>query len=152
MAQASVNRRTRGMDTVDWIANLAGVQESVELGATRIATVADGLLLDHHVEFIAHIEVESHDVDRFVCLVDSNVTNEESATNNSALSIELGRAGYIDEHGQTYGEMEGLYILSTAARVPRKRGRIAKIYRPRNQQRRGRSGRFASKFIASKDG
>lgn len=142
MNDVRIDKRHRGRELTEFIALLPGVQDAVAITAADIAVDATALLMDHHVENIAHIEVLKGDVDRYVSLVDSNVTNEESASNNSALSIELGRAGYIDQHGKTYGEMEGLYILSRAAGVQRKRGRIAKIRRPRNDARRDKRGRF----------
>lgn len=136
--------KVKGRDFENFMALIDGVQDTVAIAAADIAVDAEALLADHHVEDVAHIEVvrstRYDHPDRWVCLVDSNVTNEESATNNSALSIEMGRAGYIDENGETYGEMEGLYILSQAAGVKRRRHRIAKIRR--NRPKRGPHGRF----------
>lgn len=142
-ADVYVYKRVRGKQFEEFIARLDGVQDSVAITAADIGVDADALLKDHHVDGIAHIEVTKayKEVDRFVCLVDSNVTNEESADNNSALSIEAGRAGYIDpDTGKTWGEMEGLYILSEAAGI--KRRRLKKIKRIRRKPQQDSRGRF----------
>lgn len=134
-----MRRTTRGMDTVDFIANLAGTQAAVELVTEGIARDANSLLMDHHVENIAHIELASHDVDRWVVLQDSNVTNDETGKDNSALSIETGRAGYIDPvTGEKWGEMEGLNILAQAAGVKRRRMSFKRRKRRKPQRVNGR--------------
>lgn len=144
MAKATIRRKTRGMETVDWIANLHGVQQVMDHHTKAIAFDATSLLLDHHVEGVAHIETSAHDVDRFVSLVDSNKTNGETKDANSALSIEFGRAGFIDpKTGERWGAMDGLFVLTQAAGVKRKHG--PKV-RPRNRSKpaRGKRGRFTS--------
>lgn len=138
--QVYIYKRARGKPLEEYLALMDPIQERIALAAADIAVDADALLKDHHVERIAHIEVTKGDIDRYVCLVDSNVTNGESARNNSALSIEMGRAGFIDpETGKTWGEMDGLYVLSRAAGVKRRRRTFNKKVRRKPQfDKRGR--------------
>lgn len=144
MGRATIRRTTRGMDTVDWIANLHGTQMVMDFHAKAIEFDANSLLMDHHVEGIAHIEVEAHDVDRFVSLVDSNNSNSETADSNSALSIEFGRAGYIDPStGEKWGEMDGLFILTQAAGIRRRHGPKVKP-KDRSKPARNKRGHFTS--------
>lgn len=72
----------------------------------------------------AKIEVSHGDVDWYISLVDPN-----------ALSIEFGRADYIDpDTHERWGGMEGTYILTDAANLPHKRqGKRT----PRKERRRG---------------
>lgn len=126
MVYVNLRNNIRGKNLEDFLANMDGVQDTLALSAADIAVDADALLKDHHAEGIAHIEVLEGDVDRYVCLVDSNITNDETADSNSALSIEFGRAGYIDpETGEEWGAMEGLHILSEAAGLARIKGKRA---------------------------
>lgn len=142
-AQVYVNQSTRGRQTHEYIAHLAGVQTEVRLSATEIGIDAEGLLMDHHVENVAHIEITQakREIDRFVCLVDSNDSNTKDENNNSALAIEFGRAGYIDHDGKLWGESDGLYILTQAAGVKRRHGPKGRPKR-RDRPTRGARGRF----------
>lgn len=115
---AEVYREVNGKPIQELIAGQIDVQLDLYRRVFEMKAKGDGLLNDHHVEGIAHFEVEQGDIDWYLSLVDSNITNGESATNNSALSIEFGRAGYVDSHGVEWGQMDGLYILSDATRIP----------------------------------
>ncbi|MFF3015823.1 hypothetical protein F0344_12455 [Streptomyces finlayi] len=73
------------------------------------------------------IETERGRVDRYVILQD--ITKSDSASVNSAMSIEVGRGAYdvtlLSPDGETVSEytvagFEGLYILANAAKLPRK--------------------------------
>ncbi|WP_432078677.1 hypothetical protein [Streptomyces sp. YPW6] len=73
------------------------------------------------------IETDRGRVDRYVILQD--ITTSDSASVNSALSIEVGRGAYDvtlqSPDGETISEytvagFEGLYILTNAANLPRK--------------------------------
>lgn len=135
---AYLYQRVRGMELQEAIAHQVDVQIALDERAFEIAVRAERALIEHRVDGIAHIEVEKHDVDSYVVLVDSNVTNDETAKSNSALSIEAGRAGYIDEHGVTYGSMKALNILANAAHLPEHAKRIPKKRRPRYGRKRSR--------------
>lgn len=119
---AYIYQRVDGLKFEEFIAYLPGVQDEVDDRAIEIAQRAEALLADHHVENVAHIELAKGDIDAYVVLVDTNVTNDETSKSNSALSIEFGRAGFIDDDGSVWGEMEGLHILTRAANLPKKSG------------------------------
>jgi len=130
-----------GKPLEEFIALLDNVQFEVDSRALEIAERGQNLLRDHRVDGIAHMEVEKGDIDAYAVLVDSNVTNDESSESNSALSIEFGRAGWIDQDGETWGEMKGLHILASAANIPKKGGKRSKKRRNR-PKRDGLTGRF----------
>jgi hypothetical protein len=126
---AEVYRRVAGKKIEKFIAYLPPVQGELEDRAFEIGVRAEGLLLEHTLEGHASIDVVQGDLDYYVIL-------DDTAGDLAALSIEFGRAGYIDpETGETYGEMEGLYILSQAAHIRRDRTRRL----PKVRKRRGES-------------
>lgn len=101
-----------------YLASMPATQWEVENRALEIGMRAENLLKDHHVEDIAHIDVDSDGIDSEVLLVDSNVTNSETKFSNTALSIEFGRQAFIDpDTGERWGAMDGLYILTRAAHL-----------------------------------
>lgn len=141
MANAYLYERVAGRKFEEFIALLDNVQWEVDSRALEIAERGEMILRDHRVDGIAHMETEKGDIDAYAVLVDSEVTNDEGAESNSALSIEFGRAGWIDENGETWGEMEGLQVLATAANLPKTEGkRVAK--KRRDRPKRGKNGRI----------
>lgn len=135
---ATVNRTVNGKKLVKFLAEMDGVQFEVDDRAIEIGHRAEQLLIHHRAEGVAHIEVtkgRKRDPDAYVQLVDSNVTNKESAGANSALSIEFGREDAIDEHGNKYGGMKGLEILGRAAHL-QTRGRKSKSLKGTPQRSR----------------
>ena len=111
------------------------VQASLEFHALEIAVTAEALLKNHRAEGVAEINVDSGKVDKYVYL-DDKVKSNRNPLASSALSIETGRAGYIDQYGIHYGEMEGLWILSDAAKVRHKRNVTAPKRRDRKYTNR----------------
>lgn len=129
------------MNTNEIVANVDSVQWEVDTRAVEIGIRAENLLADHRVDHVAEIDLAKGDVDAYVVLVDSNITNDETAKSNTALSIEFGRAGWIDENGETWGAMDGLHILTRAAHLPNAKGpRVPK--KRRNRPTRTKGGRF----------
>lgn len=119
MARIYDNVNGKGLE--EYLAGMNATQWEVENRALEIGLRAENLLRDHRVQHIAHIEVDRGDVDAYVGLVDSELSNDENAKSNSALSIEFGRQGFIDpDTGDEWGDMDGLYILTRAAHLKRK--------------------------------
>jgi len=145
---AYIYKAVAGRPLEEFIARLDNVQWEVDSRAVEIADRGENLLRDHRVEGIAHIELAKGDIDSYVVLTDSEITNDESSEANSALSIEFGREGWIDEDGNTWGEMKGLHILTTAANLPKKGGR--KVKKQKARRDRPRRSRFG-KFIGGED-
>ncbi|MGL5825557.1 MAG: DUF5403 family protein [Nocardioides sp.] len=124
------------------IASLPGVQGEVDDETDQLVHRASQLLRQHVDTGVAHIEKTRGDIDGYAVLVDSNVTNIEGGDNNSALSIEFGRAGFVDpETGNTWGQMDGLGVLSRAAklaakgrRIPRLKARARKVRTKRSKK------------------
>lgn len=139
---AYMYERVAGRKFEEFIAYLDNVQWEVDSRALEVAERAENLLRDHRVDGIAHIETEKGDVDSYVVLVDSNVTNIEDGDSNSALSIEFGRAGWIDQDGKTWGEMAGLHILASAANLPKSGGKRSAKRRRDRAKRDPITGRF----------
>lgn len=131
-------RKVRGMELQELIAHTVEAQVEVDKRAFEIGVRAEQAMVNHHVDHIAHIEIEKGDVDSYVVLVDSNITNAESVNDNSALSIEMGRAGYIDQYGRTWGQMKALNILTGASHLPPAKGRIARKRRDRWVDQQGK--------------
>ena len=90
-----------------------GVQAALEARTFEIAAHAEVELIRHRQDGHAEIDIEHGDVDWYVILSDER-------GQKAALSIEYGRAGYTDpETGELYGAMDGLFILHTAAHLPK---------------------------------
>jgi len=116
-----------------------GVQAALEAKAFEIGVRAEELLQVHRADGIAHIELDEGDVDKYVILADSNSSNEsETPTEsyaNSAASIEFGRSAYTvtrkDKFGNEFevqvGAMDGLFILTQASNLPKKRRPRVKV-------------------------
>lgn len=147
MSDVYIYRRVAGRKTEEYLAMLDVVQAEVDDTADQIVHRADDLLKDHRQDKVAHIEFAKGDIDAYAVLVDSNITNSETAKSNTALSIEFGRAGFIDPTtGEEWGEMEGLFILTNAANsvgasLPTHGGSKSRRV-PLAKPRRGRGGKF----------
>ncbi|WDS51729.1 hypothetical protein SEA_TRIUMPH_15 [Streptomyces phage Triumph] len=118
---------TPGPDDKDKLKKIAAqhvdVQAEVDRRAFQVAVRAEQLLLQHHVDGHAEIDIVHGATDWYVVLSDER-------GQKAALSIEYGReAGEYEkrdeETGETvtvpYGEMEGLFILAEASHLPKKR-------------------------------
>lgn len=140
---AYIYERVAGRKFEEFIAYLDNVQFEVDTRAVEIAERGENLLQDHRVDGVAHMEVEKGDIDAYAVLVDSNITNGEDADSNSALSIEFGRAGWIDQDGKTWGEMEGLGILASAAHLPKVHGKRSAKRRRDRAKRDPLTGKFS---------
>jgi hypothetical protein len=118
----------------DVIAGLKGVQLEVDQSTDELVLRSKQLLRQHVSEKVARIEKARGRRDGYAVLVDSNVSNIEDAESNSALSIEFGRAGYVDPvTGEEWGESKPLRILYRAAKLTGKGGpriRKRRIKRP----------------------
>jgi hypothetical protein len=109
-----------------------GFLDDVVFVMESVATVS---LIEHKQEGHAYIETAKGRVDRYLILVDER-------GQKAAMSIEYGRAGYIDpESGEVWGAMEPLYILTRAANLPKRRKVVKREVRRRPS--RGRGGRFS---------
>ncbi|MFE3220242.1 DUF5403 family protein [Streptomyces antimycoticus] len=87
------------------VARMPGVKAAVRARANRIAAKACANLGEHRAEGDARIEVKRGRTDVVVSLVDV-----------AALSIEYGRAAYTNRAGRRVGPMQGLYVITRAAR------------------------------------
>ncbi len=87
------------------VARMPGVRGAVRTRANRIAAAARSDLASHRVEGEARIEVTRGRTDVVVSLVDV-----------AALSIEYGRSSFTNSRGRRVGGMQGLYIMTRAAR------------------------------------
>jgi hypothetical protein len=148
---AEIYRGLNGKKITEVIASLDGVQDAIWERTFEIAARAEALLVQHRAEGIARIDMAKGDIDAYVVLEDANATNARSS-NNSALSIEFGRAGYtvqvINDQGEVINEyevgpMQGLHILEEASHLPkRSRGRapIQKVVKVKARKRGGGRG------------
>ncbi|WP_413800094.1 DUF5403 family protein [Streptomyces iranensis] len=91
--------------TVRRASRLPGVKAAVRARANSIAARARSDLAQHRAEGTARIEVTRGRTDMVVSLVDV-----------AALSIEYGRDAYTNRNGQRVGPMQGLYVITRAAR------------------------------------
>lgn len=106
------------------------VQDFMEDVLFVMEAVATVSLIEHKQDGHASIETAHGRIDHYLIL------NDERGQ-DAALSIEFGRAGYIDpETGEVWGAMEPLYILTNAANLPRKGKRVARVVRSRPSRRR----------------
>ncbi|MGW3569073.1 DUF5403 family protein [Streptomyces sp. NPDC000941] len=87
------------------VARMPGVKAAVRARANRIAARARANLGEHRAEGDSRIEVTRGRTDVVVSLVDA-----------AALSIEYGRDAYTNRNGQRVGPMQGLYVITRAAR------------------------------------
>ena len=87
------------------VARLPAVKAAVRGRANAIASRARSNLSAHRAEGQARIEVSRGRTDVVVSLVDP-----------AALSIEYGRDAYVQRSGRRVGPMQGLYIMTRAAR------------------------------------
>ena len=141
---AQVFKRVNGRKLTKIVAMQQDVRDFMEEVTFEIAVRAEEKLIQHKQDGHATIEVEEGDVDMYVVLDDTRGLD-------AALSIEYGRAGYIDpETGLIKGAMEPLYILTDAASLPRKKNRqpASKPYQ-RNDARRRRQKRKRKKLGGS---
>lgn len=115
---ADIYRRVNGMKIERFLGKIGPVQRELEARAFEIGIRAETRLLEHRLEGHAQIKVDTMDnIDWYVWLDDTN-------GDQAALSIEFGRAGWVDvETGRVFGAMEGLFILTDAANLKRAKGR-----------------------------
>lgn len=135
---AEIFRRVDGMVLEELVAHAEVVQDRLDFHAFDIAVRAEETLIEHRLEGHAAIEVSEGDIDKYVWL------NDE-AGDEAAMSIEYGRAGYIDpETGAAWGQMDGLYVITDAAGLARKSGPRQAVIRkkmgPPGRKRRRASG------------
>lgn len=130
---AEIYKRVKGQPIEKFIGKVRPVQAELSERAFEIGVRAEQRLIDHRQDGHAYIEVDTFgNVDWYVWLNDEN-------GDEAAMSIEFGRAGYIDvETKEVFGAMEGLFILTDAAHLSRKRGRRlpkerVRVKRPRRQ-------------------
>ena len=124
---ATIYKSVKGRKLTDVIARNKGVQDELDRRTFEMAVRAEEDLLEHRMEGHAAIEVAHGDIDWYVVLSDER-------GQEAAMSIEFGRAGYIDpDTREEYGEMEGLFILARAAHLPKER----KNKRRKIRKRRG---------------
>lgn len=113
------------------------VQNFLDDVAFVMKSIATVHLVAHRLEGHARIEIERGRIDRQIVLSDER-------GQEAALSIEFGRAGWIDpETGEVWGEMKGLFILANAAGLPKRR----RAFGPRKVRRRPRRDPKTNRFI-----
>jgi hypothetical protein len=126
---AYIYKGLNGRKITEVIALNDGVQAELERRTFEIAARAEAELVRHRQDGHAEMDIESGDVDFYVILSDER-------GQDAALSIEYGRAGYLDpETGQVYGVMDGLFILHRAAHLARK-GPDLRVPKMRKRRRR----------------
>ncbi|WP_411120602.1 DUF5403 family protein [Streptomyces sp. x-19] len=119
---ATVYRSVGGRKLTKVLALNEGVQAELEVRTFEIAVRAEEILKQHRAEGHSEIVVEEGKVDKYVILSDDR-------GQKAALSIEYGREESVvvreDRNGNkfldTIPEMDGLYVLATAANLPKKR-------------------------------
>ncbi|MFD6636767.1 DUF5403 family protein [Micromonospora chalcea] len=117
------------------IAKLDGVQDYLDELLFEMKAKADAELVLHKQEGHAQIEIDEGIIDRYLVLSDER-------GEKAALSIEFGRAGYIDpETGEVWGAMEGLHILANATGIPKKGRKSRREVRPK-PRRDPKTGRY----------
>lgn len=120
-------------DELDWTQFEILVRAEENLNATKSASNKGRSVDTSH----ASVTRESGKIDQFVVLEDTS-SSRQGGSPNSALAIELGRSAYdvtvmspdgdtVNEY--TVGAMDGLYILTDAANLPRRRKGGAKAKR-----------------------
>ncbi|MFG2923885.1 DUF5403 family protein [Streptomyces sp. NPDC048305] len=140
-----------GRKMTEFIASLDGVQDEVWGRTFEIAARAEALLVQHRAEGVARIDMAKGDIDAYVVLEDTNRNNtgSQKSSANSAASIEFGRSGYevevVDSSGEVVNEyevgpMEGLYILTEASHLPKKRRSVRSPKKVRIKQRKRGGG------------
>ena len=103
------------------LAVMPGTQAALHTDTLDIAWRAEKLLIEHHADWHSEIDVDHGDVDWYVILSDER-------GQKAALSIEYGRAAYVDpETGEERGAMEGLYVLHRASNLPKRRKAKVKV-------------------------
>lgn len=112
---AEILKKVNGRKLTKIIAVHQGVQDYLEEVTFEIAVRAEEALIEHRQDGHSKIDVEHGDVDWYVVL-------DDERGQDAAMSIEFGRAGYLDpETGLVKGAMEPLYILTDATNIPRRR-------------------------------
>jgi hypothetical protein len=138
---AQVFKRVNGRKLTKIIATGDGVQNYLEEITFEMAVRAEQSLIDHRQDGHSQIDVEHGDVDWYVVL-------DDERGQDAALSIEFGRAGYIDpSDGLVRSAMEPLYILTDATNLPRRKKRMPSLkpyddggFKP-SKKRRKKKGR-----------
>ncbi|MFJ3907469.1 DUF5403 family protein [Streptomyces vinaceus] len=125
---AKVYKSIGGRKLTKILALNEGVQAELEARTFEIAVRAEEILVQHRADGHAEIVVEEGDVDKYVILSDDR-------GQKAAMSIEYGREASVivrkDKHGTEYLDvmpaMDGLYVLATAANLPKKRKGKVKV-------------------------
>ena len=131
---AEVFRNVGRFKIEDLSARVDEVQNELTEQSWRIGVRAEALLAEHKQDGHAQILLMDGDIDQYVVLDDSRGME-------AAMSIEFGRAGYIDpDTGEAYGAMEGLYILTRAASLPRSKGKRLPVERKRRRAKKKKKG------------
>lgn len=119
---AEIEPKINGREIGKWLAVHKGVQAALTEHAFEIAVRAEEILKQHRADGHAEIDIEAGTNNRYVILSDDR-------GQQAALSIEYGRKeGFVlreDKHGNKWIDvlpaMDGLYVLATAATLPKKR-------------------------------
>ncbi|MFE9254038.1 hypothetical protein [Streptomyces sp. NPDC006879] len=127
----------KGLKIEEFLARMDGVQSYLEVPQFKILVRAEEnlnaaksrLAKNQDIDLSrAHIKAERGRIDRYVVLEDTS-SSRQGGNPNSALAIEKGRNAYdvtlLNPEGEvvneyTVGAMDGLHILTDAARLPRK--------------------------------
>lgn len=109
------------------VASEDGVQAYMDDLIFEMGVRAEELLLDARMNptytgsLDSEIDIEAGDIDRYLILSDER-------GQKAALSIEFGRAPYKDDiTGEKRAGMDGLFILTRAAGMKKKKGRKVKL-------------------------
>ncbi|MCJ0870259.1 DUF5403 family protein [Streptomyces sp. AP-93] len=125
---AKVYKSVGGRKLTKVLALNEAVQAELDVRTFEIAVRAEELLVQHRADGHARIDIDEGRVDRFVVLSDER-------GQKAALSIEYGRQASVvvrkDKDGNDYLDvvppMDGLYVLATAAHLPKKRKGKVKV-------------------------
>lgn len=117
------------------LARSRAVQEYLrEITFEMEAKAKADLVKNHTAKGHAYIEAKHGDIDWYIVLNDDR-------GQEAAMSIEFGRAGYIDPNtGELWGAMEGTFILRRATGIPGRRRKVKR--KKRIRPRRGANGKF----------
>lgn len=125
---AVIYKRAGGRKVEQIVAMHVDVQDYLERLVFEMKAQGDVMLIEHRVEGHAELEIDHGDIDWYLTLSDDR-------GDKAALSIEFGRAGFVDpETGEEFGAMDGLFILHKATGLTRKAR--AKIRGPITKRRR----------------
>lgn len=123
---SNLYERVKGRKFEEFIALIPEVQADVEDRTFEMAIHAEADLKAHVDTGDSYVTIEHGDIDWYVVLSDER-------GQDAAMTIEFGRAGYVDpENGKVWGQMDGLFILANATRIAKKRSKRLPRERRRN--------------------